>query len=136
MVKKIYFAHPLVTWGTVVEKQIESVLRDRGYKVYNPFDNERKLLDKYNILSYYDNPTKEIASEIYKSDLNLVKKCDELFAWYPRDHIPIGTSIEVGWADCMKKPVTVIETQKHPFLLSISDKYYLGLKKFIVDKVF
>ncbi len=122
--KRIYFAHPFKMKGGLWEKKIIKLLEEAGYEVVEPFEEEKPILHKYGIKSYYDNPIKVIASEIYNRDYNHVKSCDELFAWFPENTPCIGTAIELAWADFDGKYTYVFDTTRHPFLLTIGDFLY------------
>ena len=128
--KKIYFAHPFKMKGSMSEHEISTIIEDSGYEVIEPFEDEKIILHKHGLKSYYDNPRKDIAGEIFRRDFNHIMVCDELVAWFPREIPCIGTAIELLWAYNADKYTYVISPVRHPFLLSMTDFIYPSIEEF------
>jgi len=134
---RIYFAHSTKSWKSKREEKIIEILESRGYEVVNPFDYEDAINKKYGVNAYSDNPTEPHANDIVEKDYELVKNCDELFAWFTRDTSMTGTPLEVCWAKNMGKKVTVLYYRKHPFIWSKRIgiyKLYISYQDFKNDK--
>lgn len=128
--KSVYFAHPYQTWKSEEEGRIERKLTDLGYIVYNAFNQiEEGFIEKYGG-EYYSNPSKEFAEEIVNGDFLLLDKSDEYFGWFPKGHMCIGSSIELQYAYAQKKKISVICESPHPFLYTMSDKFYKTISDF------
>lgn len=110
----------------------------KGYKVINPFKKERKLNEKYKVREYYDSPTLQHALDIRKNDFELVKACDEFFAWFPLNITCIGTTLELAKAIKHKKRIIVLTPRLHPFLYGneVIDELYLTVEDFLKNKPF
>lgn len=133
--KTIYFAHPFDTMGSEGEKKIIEILTERGYDVKNPFEEgENELNEKYGVTTYYDKPSKKFAKEIVEKDEELVRKCDELFAWIPKGSTPIGTIFEISWAFELFKQITVLCYKPQPFFSYYSNILYISYKDFVENK--
>ena len=128
--KKIYFAHPVERKGGLWEKKIIILLESCGYEVIEPFMDEKVILHKHGLDSFYDNPRKDIAGEIFRRNFNHVMGCDELLAWFPERLPCINTSVELVWAYNADKYTYVISPVKYPFLLSMTDFIYHSIIRF------
>ena len=128
----VYFAHPFDKWRTDEEKLVKELLEHKGFKVFNPFDEENALNVKYGVDNYYDNPTYEFAGEIVDKDFQRVDECDSLFAWIPKDITTIGTIREIDRALRDKKRVMVVCYKPNPFLRETD--LYLSIEDFLNDK--
>jgi len=136
MKKTIYFAHSHKWMDSKRKKKIRSILESRGYEVFDPFEHEEELIEKYGYV-YSENRTKPYANDITEKDYELVKNADELFAWFPIGSTTIGTPLEVCWARNMGKKVTVLYSSAHPFLWSDIikiHKLYISYHDFKNDK--
>ena len=137
--KKIYFAHSVKWWKTKREERIIEILESRGFEVVNPFASEREVNEKYKAEQYYAKPSLPYANDITDKDYSLVKSCDELFAWFPKDTTVIGTPIEMMKAIEWKKKVSVLYCKPHPFLWSDLlgvHVFYLGYDNFKNNIIF
>lgn len=133
---KIYFAHPYESWKSKEEFVIEHILPLRGYEVVNPFNAEKKLLDKYKTHDYYSKPTRDFAEEIYLQDYYTVMECDAYFGWFKSKGAMIGTSIELAWAYQNGKKILALCEKPHPFIWSMVDIFYSSLDGFIKNEPF
>jgi len=82
--KKIYFAHPISTYGTNIEKESISILEENGFDVLNPGAKEQQ--DDF-IIFRKNNP-----NDYMKYFDDLVLRCDS-FAYLPFRDDKIGAGI-------------------------------------------
>lgn len=115
-----YFAHPCDTKGSEEEKRIKMELKLRGVNVHDPFENEEKILKKYEIDDYYNDPRWQIGRDIWTSDIGMIKKCSMLLAYIP-DYGCLGTAAELATAYENRKFIQIISPIQHPMFSVYSD---------------
>jgi hypothetical protein len=89
--KKIYYAHPMIFYGSQIEQQDVRTLEEMGFEVINPNSpgNEEKYLEK----------------EAFGFFLDLVRSCDILAFRSIISKITYGTSKEIKYAIEHKIPI-------------------------------
>jgi nucleoside 2-deoxyribosyltransferase len=123
---KCYVAHPHKLRGTNEQKRLFYAVKARGYELVNPFAFESEK----NGSQYYDDANYEHARLIVEYDFNLIKECDVLVAYCPKDMPTWGTSMEIAKAREWGKRVIVISDLPHPFLWFMSDEFYANFDDF------
>lgn len=108
MVKyKCYFAHPGRTKDSKEEAEIIKELEARGCKVYNPFDENVIIREKF-----LESRPYKLAREIWIHDFKLVVEADMLLAYQPVG--TAGTGAEILWGFVHHKFLQIISPIKHP----------------------
>ena len=100
---KCYYAHPITSYGSDIEKQDIVLLESLGFDVLNPNQPE------------YDIAYKEQGMTVF---LELVDSCDMVaFRAFPDGSIPAGIAKEVFQAGI--KPVIELPTNLQPRVLNV-----------------
>ena len=134
---EVYFAHPYSYREDPLKEKLKEELKFRLIKMYDPFEDEDKILQKYglNIKSkgYYTHPYYKLAREIWFKDLHMLYKLDFLIAWLP-DYKAIGTSMEIVEAYRKDKYIQIISPIIHPSFAVYANQFFLSIDDYIRRK--
>lgn len=128
---QVYFAHPYSSVDMLEKNMIIEELKLRNLKVHNPFDGEEKILKKYGVNDYYENPNWEMAREIWTKDIKAIVKSNLLVAWLPIGACGMGTAQEVVIAYNFNKFIQIISPILHPSFAVYADQLFISIKDFI-----
>ncbi len=100
---RVYFAHPSKMIDSDDEKRIIEILKSRQLDVINPFEKEASIRAQIDLKTWKGSMPKNIARQLWISDLSFINICDIIVAWFPI-YEAIGTAAEVQHAlDLQKK---------------------------------
>lgn len=134
MKELIYLAHSV--HRRELGKEIQAMLEDMGYEVYNPFyptdprayRNDIEKLDKGQIVPW-DIPDKDRADWIIKIDLRAVANADFIICIYP-DTRTVGIPCEMTVAWMLHIPVYSVVPEDmcgHPWIVGMSDEVFTNI---------
>lgn len=147
--KKLYLAHDLYRRKELRIYQRRMNFLSIKYKLINPFyDRNRyhiKLLDsgKANRWEFGIVECKDIV----KHDKEMIRECDGVVAVITDNNFHVGTILEIGYADCLKKSIKpnfkiYVVSKKfynHPWIRTYADKRFKNLDElaeFLLKGVF
>lgn len=96
--KKIYYAHPISTYGSIIETKDIETLSNLGLSVLNP--NNAEIQEEYQEIKKKDG---ENPMNLFK---NLINQCDCFcFRGLPDSSIPSGIAFELEYAKELGLPI-------------------------------
>ena len=128
---KCYFAHQYDLRKSAGKYRIRKLLLERDIEVVDPFIGEFKILKKHGVSEYYAKPKYEAARELWIKDLQQVRECDMIVAWFPSPSI--GCSAELQEAYRHHKFIQIISPLLHPsfaYVLTGPNQQYLSIDDF------
>ena len=131
---QVYFAHPLDLRFDEDKFRILDELKSRQLLVYDPYDEEEKIVHAYGQETYWDNPNWDLARELWTKDLKAINKSDFLLAWIPT-YEAIGTSKEMTIAYLTRRMyVQVISPILHPSFAVEAHQLFTTIDDFVARK--
>lgn len=118
-----YFAHSRQDYGSVEELEILEEMKRRRLLPYEPFLEEEKILQSYNVQNFDDNPYYELGRRLWTKCTGAIKRCDIILGWIPRRD-SIGVSAELAIAYESKKFIQLIAPFPHPLYTVVPDQYF------------
>lgn len=113
----IYLAHHGSEESMLIGKVLEQLLKEKGYKVINPFDRSDWATLLTSLWNFDpETRTQELAEEICTRDLFSLWDCDILVAYV--DKPSIGTSMEIYSASCFGTPIYILTKYQSPWLMA------------------
>ena len=131
--KKVYLASPFFNDTQLVDMvRVLGTLRNKKLEVFSPYENQNKDLEF---------ASREWRTKTFNSDVGHIKWCDIVVALVNGNYMDSGTAWEIGYAYAIGKPVIVINLNKEPVNLMISDSLHAyidsieDLEKYDFDKL-
>jgi hypothetical protein len=102
---KIYYAHPITTYDSIIEQKDLLLLKALGFEVVNPNSKESDINYRALGMSYFE---------------SVVASCDALaFRALPDGSIPAGIAKEIDAANHYSKPIFELPTRVRRRVLSV-----------------
>ncbi|WP_415276447.1 nucleoside 2-deoxyribosyltransferase [Clostridium perfringens] len=114
--KRIYLASPFFNDNELLDMvKVLGTLRNKGLNVFSPYENQNKQLE---FASY---PWREAT---FNSDVSNIDSADIVVAIANGNYMDSGTAWEIGYAYANKKPIILVNLNKEPVNLMISDSIH------------
>ena len=100
--KKIYLASPFFNEEeNAWVENAENILRDRGFDVFSPRENEVRDTDVVGTIGW--------AYDTFYHDVKAIDNCDVVVILYHGNYSDSGTAWECGYAYAINKPVVCVQ---------------------------
>ena len=131
--KRIYLASPFFNDKELLDMvKVLGTLRNKGLNVFSPYENQNKQLE------FASDPWREAT---FNSDVSNIDNADIVVAIANGNYMDSGTAWEIGYAYANKKPIILVNLNKEPVNLMISDSIHAyidsieDLEKYDFDKL-
>jgi len=134
---RTYFAHPYDTIGTPDEKLLLDIMKEDGWNVLNPFENNPK---DFGVIERIKSGwfTLKDARTLVTNDLLNIGRCDTILVWIPNSSQTVGTICEMVYAREYGLFVIAIhstlDSGPHAWVADHADLLYLTINDFIADR--
>ena len=95
--------------------KVLGTLRNKGLNVFSPYENQNKQLE------FASDPWREAT---FNSDVSNIDSADIVVAIANGNYMDSGTAWEIGYAYANKKPIILVNLNKEPVNLMISDSIH------------
>lgn len=130
---EVYFAHPLTHIDHPLKEKLREELKFRLIKMYDPFEDENKILKKYGLnmksKGYYTAPYYKLARELWFKDLHMLYKLDFLIAWIPEKTIDVPEVVVEAYRK--DKYIQIISPIIHPSFAVYANQFFLSIGDYI-----
>lgn len=114
--KRIYLASPFFNDNELLDMvKVLGTLRNKGLNVFSPYENQNKQLE------FASDPWREAT---FNSDVSNIDSADIVVAIANGNYMDSGTAWEIGYAYANKKPIILVNLNKEPVNLMISDSIH------------
>lgn len=114
--KRIYLASPFFNDDELLDMvKVLGTLRNKGLNVFSPYENQNKQLE------FASDPWREAT---FNSDVSNIDSADVVVAIANGNYMDSGTAWEIGYAYANKKPIILVNLNKEPVNLMISDSIH------------
>lgn len=114
--KRIYLASPFFNDEELLDMvKVLGALRNKGLNVFSPYENQNKQLE------FASDPWREAT---FNSDVSNIDNADIVVAIANGNYMDSGTAWEIGYAYANKKPIILVNLNKEPVNLMISDSIH------------
>jgi len=134
---KVYFSHPYDTIGTPDEKRLLDIIKEEGWEVINPFENNPEdvgVIDRVKSSKF----TLKDARDLVTNDLLNLGRCDAILVWIPNSSQTVGTICEMVYARKLGLFVVAIHCKldggPHAWMVHHADLLYLTIDDFAADR--
>jgi hypothetical protein len=104
---KLYFAHPIRTYGTKEEKEILKILKETGWEVVNPKDYSAEAAKLSTGYMSCKECKKQVMEPLF---YRLIRECPYFLYWNPLG--TCGAKCELALAKKLGKRIIEIEDEK------------------------
>ena len=114
--KRIYLASPFFNDDELLDMvKVLGTLRNKGLNVFSAYENQNKQLE------FASDPWREAT---FNSDVSNIDNADIVVAIANGNYMDSGTAWEIGYAYANKKPIILVNLNKEPVNLMISDSIH------------